>query len=95
MFFKPVAIADRYAALVWVGFGQFEVGSTPDGSVCPTYCLAIDWPGAQTNLDGDNPTPAGGAAWFGSLITGRRDGPGMTYLRNRYYDRIERTLHTD
>jgi RHS repeat-associated protein len=48
--------------------------------------LAIDWPGAQTNLDGDNPTPADGAAWFGSLITGQRDGSGMTYLRNRYYD---------
>jgi RHS repeat-associated protein len=66
--------------------GQFEVGSKPNGGVCPTSCLAIDWPGAQTNLDGDNPTPADGAAWFGSLITGQRDGSGMTYLRNRYYD---------
>jgi RHS repeat-associated protein len=68
--------------------GQYESGHKSDGTFCyaSSGCFEIAWPGARTNIDGEDPNPTTGHAWFGTLITGNTDGSGQTYLRNRYYD---------
>jgi len=71
--------------------GEYAYGTTASGTVCttasPTQC-PTSWPGFRVNAYGREAgvTPAGYATWHGSLVRGRRDASGLTYLRNRYYD---------
>lgn len=68
--------------------GDFEIGSWMNGSSLQTCggeygCPIIPFPGGRVTADGAE-TPDGG--WFGNLISGKLDGSGLQYMRNRYYD---------
>ena len=71
--------------------GQYEVGTLASGASTTTCtgapgCPRIDWPGAVTALDGSKTNPGNVYTWYGSLITGKAEGSGLMYMRNRYYD---------
>jgi RHS repeat-associated protein len=65
--------------------GDAEIGSCMDGQPTTTCYPQIDWPGGTVSVDGEPAFP-GPYHWFGNLITQHRDGSGLQYLRNRYYD---------
>lgn len=64
--------------------GLYEFGTTNTGAVQSSPAIA--WPGGQATVDGQVWTPTDGPAWFGNLISGKADGSGLQYMRNRYYD---------
>ncbi len=78
--------------------GDYEIGVVATGpyagqrtDVCPggtSGCPIVTWPGATTRVDGDKidrwTTPT--ITWTGNLLSGRADGSGLMYRRNRYYD---------
>ena len=71
--------------------GEVASGSVPSsGDPCghgAAVCPAITWPGRALATDG---APMAGSAppvsWWGSLMERKRDGSGLQYMRNRYYD---------
>jgi RHS repeat-associated protein len=65
--------------------GSFAGGSQLDGSWSGPGGL-IPWPGRATTADGETGQPAQQLSWFGNLISGKTDGSGLQYMRNRYYD---------
>jgi len=71
--------------------GEVASGSVPSsGDPCghgAAVCPAITWPGRALATDG---APMAGStppvSWWGSLMERKRDGSGLQYMRNRYYD---------
>ncbi len=71
--------------------GSYAFGTSASGVVCttttPGRCPST-WPGftegAHHTEQGVD--PAGYSSWYGSLVRGRTDASGLTFLRNRYYD---------
>jgi RHS repeat-associated protein len=70
--------------------GLYEAGSTSGGalqaSCAGSTCPDVDWPGTFVAIDGGRPDPQAGQSWMGSLIAQGRDGSGLDYRRNRYYN---------
>lgn len=75
--------------------GQYDAGSYDDGRAgrCTNYaadstCVHIQWPAPFYGyfLDDLSRSLNYPIAWFGSLLSDRRDPSGKIYLRNRYYD---------
>jgi RHS repeat-associated protein len=70
--------------------GEYAYGRYPGG----TDCISIGpvcpkFPGYEVTASGIAPTAGDSpthSVWAGSLLRGRRDASGLTYLRNRYYD---------
>jgi RHS repeat-associated protein len=63
---------------------QFLCGVPHIGAGADTGCVAIRWPFNWSSSD-----RSGGLAhdsWLGTLLGGKRDASGFTYMRNRYYD---------
>lgn len=67
--------------------GRYRGGSYTNGQPCTagSGCTLVDWPAGELTVDGQRTQPAAGA-WFGNLPTGKSDGSGLQYMRNRYYD---------
>jgi RHS repeat-associated protein len=71
--------------------GAYGYGVLASGTVCttgsPGRCPS-SWPGFSEGAYGSElgVDPPSYASWYGSLVRGRRDASGLTYLRNRYYD---------
>ncbi|HYD54768.1 MAG TPA: RHS repeat-associated core domain-containing protein [Gemmatimonadaceae bacterium] len=65
--------------------GTIETASRPDGSSADNYT----WPGRYQDAffspDARFEAPPQ-THWFGSLVSGKTDGSGQLYMRNRYYD---------
>lgn len=57
----------------------------PCGS-SPNLCSTGIWPGSNLGAFYEPSAPADHQAWFGSLTTGKTDGSGFMYMRNRYYN---------
>ena len=69
--------------------GEYAYGTYPDGTNCISLgpvCPA--WPGYRVSAYAETKAfpPPSHTVWAGSLVRGRRDASGLTYLRNRYYD---------
>jgi RHS repeat-associated protein len=78
----------------WRGLYQGSVLTSGPGADCATGgggnpCVSINWPAANVAMNfrgwanGQGPTQD---TWKGSLTTSMRDGTGLLYRRNRYYD---------
>lgn len=90
----PVHVLKRHPNGSWAGFtpledwrGSYWGGRRTNGSACDSTCPA-EWPSGAVNAFGRELgiEPATYTTWHGSLIRGRKDANGLTYLRNRYYD---------
>ena len=71
--------------------GQYDIGTLASGApttTCSQFneCSGVFWPGSHTTLDGEVRDPGANRTWWGSIITGKTDGSGLQYMRNRYYD---------
>ena len=71
--------------------GLYEGGNVASGaqqSTCAgaSNCPIVNWPGAVVSIDGARPDPQAATSWMGSLIAQGRDGSGLDYRRNRYYN---------
>jgi RHS repeat-associated protein len=79
---------DNYAvALHYDHAGRIDEGTISGQSVAGTYGMKVEWPDYDVRLFGARITRHGEpAAWMGGLIDQMRDGSGLMYLRNRYYD---------
>jgi RHS repeat-associated protein len=55
-------------------------------STTPNLCSPGIWPGSNLGAYYEPTAPADHQAWFGSLTTGKTDGSGFMYMRNRYYN---------
>ena len=81
-------------------FGVFSTGvgyrtlapPAPTQTACPILgtttadrCVIVQWAAGQTAYD---PRRGRGerVSWFGTVLEGKRDGVGLEYKRNRYYD---------
>jgi RHS repeat-associated protein len=90
----PVHVLKRHPNGSWAGFtpledwrGSYWGGRRTNGSSCDSTCPA-EWPSGAVNAFGRELgiEPTTYTTWHGSLIRGRKDANGLTYLRNRYYD---------
>jgi RHS repeat-associated protein len=61
--------------------GMFATATTDSGAVSG---VAVNWPGFETTPWHTAATPK--PNWFGSVASGMRDGSGLIYMRNRYYN---------
>ena len=52
----------------------------------PNLCSTGIWPASNLGAYYEPQAPADQQAWFGSLTTGKTDGSGFVYMRNRYYN---------
>ena len=71
--------------------GLYEGGNVASGSQQSTCagasnCPIVSWPGSEVSIDGARPDPQAASSWMGSLIAQGRDGSGLDYRRNRYYN---------
>lgn len=73
--------------------GQYDSGTLPSGGASDCSlgggagCLQVDWPARYLKtylLTQPDRVPR----WYGSLIQDQRDGSGLMYRRNRYYDPV-------
>ena len=90
----PLAYSDGTLPVPdWRGLYQGSVFAAGGGADCltggPTPCVSIDWPARNVGMSFRGWGGSGGSSqdtWKGSLTTGMRDGTGLLYRRNRYYD---------
>jgi RHS repeat-associated protein len=79
--------------------GDYDIGTFAKGldrrdaidARCKTYglqtfCVTIPWPATNTGFQHQQLSLAPSSSWMGNQIDGRRDGSGLMYMRNRYYD---------
>jgi RHS repeat-associated protein len=70
----------------------FDSGTIPAIPSCLSIgsgidCYPIDWPARIMSTFHEVSAPVGGPrSWFGTLVGEKRDGSGLLYMRNRYYD---------
>ncbi len=93
---EPVHILKRHVEDgIWRGFtplsdwrGSYWGGRLTNGSSCTTSACPTEWESDAVNAYGRElgVEPVAYATWYGSLVRGRKDASGLTYLRNRYYN---------
>ena len=72
--------------------GLFDSGTIPAMPSCLSVgstsdCYPIDWPAQiMSTFYEVPPSVTGPRSWFGTLLEEKRDGSGLLYMRNRYYD---------
>jgi RHS repeat-associated protein len=71
--------------------GVMDGATTATGSripcnTTPNLCSPGIWPASNLGAYYEPQAPADQQAWFGSLTTGKTDGSGFVYMRNRYYN---------
>src|SRR5690606_22256030 len=68
--------------------GNYGWGSQGNGSACVNSRCPAEWEARAVNAYGRElgTDPVSWTTWYGSLVRGRKDANGLTYLRNRYYD---------
>jgi len=97
----PLNVAATYGLGTWNGpypvipyadwHGVMDGATTPTGmqipcNTTPNLCTPGIWPGSTLGAFYEASAPADHQAWFGSLTTGKTDGSGLMYMRNRYYN---------
>ena len=91
----PVHVLKRSPSHSWTAFtplkdwrGLYFDGRLTNGDACSAITCPVDWLSGTVSAYGREVGfgPPHYSTWYGSLLRGRKDANGLTYLRNRYYD---------